>query len=207
MATNQQIAANRANAQKSTGPKTPEGRAAVSLNSLKHGLSAKTIVVMGEDPKEFEALWESLLAEHQPATPTEAILVRQLAMAAWRQLRLFRAEAGFYRCEHSTHEDKDSYEALNADGRLAYIIDRDAINENALVNYHRFEVRIERSIKSAIQELRRCRADRQVKIAKQTQSELKAAPNPPLVNLQTIENPSQTLNQAPEPLQDEPQAA
>jgi len=41
MATDRQIAANRKNAQKSTGPKTPEGRAAVRLNGVKHGLTAK----------------------------------------------------------------------------------------------------------------------------------------------------------------------
>src|SRR5438270_2235940 len=103
MATDRQIAANRENAKKSTGPKTPEGRAAVRLNGLKHGLSAETIVVMGEDPAELEALVESLHREHRPATPTELILVRQLAMAAWRQLRLYRMEAGFFFNEDECH--------------------------------------------------------------------------------------------------------
>ena len=45
MATEKQIAANRLNAQKSTGPKTPEGRAAVRLNGVKHGLTAETLVL------------------------------------------------------------------------------------------------------------------------------------------------------------------
>ena len=43
MATEKQFEANRQNAQKSTGPKTPEGRAAVRLNGVKHGLTAETI--------------------------------------------------------------------------------------------------------------------------------------------------------------------
>ena len=97
MASEQQIAANRENAKKSTGPKTPEGRAAVRLNGIKHGLSAKTLVLPGEDPAELEALLDSIQAEHEPATPTEEILVRQIAMAGWRLLRLHRMEAGYYR--------------------------------------------------------------------------------------------------------------
>src|SRR5712672_306869 len=104
MASDQQIAANRENAQKSTGPKTPEGRSAVRFYSLKHGLSAETVVVMGEDPAAFQDLHDSLLAEHQPATPTEEILVRQIAMATWRQLRLYRMEAGYYRFRDQVQE-------------------------------------------------------------------------------------------------------
>src|SRR6266567_123807 len=122
MATERQTAANRENAQKSTGPKTPEGRAAVRLNGVNHGLSAETLVLPGENAADLEALIDSLEAQHQPATPTEEILVRQLAMAAWRQLRLYRAEAGFIK-----NEDRDrraahrheQYEALDPDCQLA----------------------------------------------------------------------------------------
>jgi hypothetical protein len=49
MASQQQIDANRRNSQKSTGPKTPEGRAAVRLNGVKHGLTASTLVLKGEE--------------------------------------------------------------------------------------------------------------------------------------------------------------
>ncbi len=53
MATEKQFEANRQNAQKSTGPKTPEGRAAVRLNGVKHGLTAETIVLKGESQADF----------------------------------------------------------------------------------------------------------------------------------------------------------
>src|SRR4030081_324557 len=96
MATDKQIAANRLNAQKSTGPKTPEGRAAVRLNGVKHGLTAETIVLNGESQADFTNLLDSLEAEHAPASPTEEALVVQLAMATWRLRRLYHAEAGFY---------------------------------------------------------------------------------------------------------------
>ena len=75
MATDRQIAANRENALKSTGPRTPEGRAAVRLNSLTHGLTAKTLVLPGESEEDFGSLLDSLAAEHDPITPTEQALV------------------------------------------------------------------------------------------------------------------------------------
>src|SRR5579863_6085716 len=74
MATEKQTAANRLNAQKSTGPRTPEGRAAVRLNGVTHGLTAETLVLKGESEDDFNALFESLEAEHQPETPTEETL-------------------------------------------------------------------------------------------------------------------------------------
>src|SRR5580704_13591686 len=77
MATEKQFEANRQNAQKSTGPKTPEGRAAVRLNGVKHGLTAETIVLKGESEADYNALFDSLEAEHDPATPTEEALVVQ----------------------------------------------------------------------------------------------------------------------------------
>src|ERR1700682_348323 len=96
MATEKQFEANRQNAQKSTGPKTPEGRAAVRLNGVKHGLTAETIILKGETEADFTDLFDSLEAEHHPATPTEEALVVQLAMATWRLRRLYHVEGGFY---------------------------------------------------------------------------------------------------------------
>src|SRR3979490_130084 len=96
MSTEKQIAANRLNAQKSTGPITPEGRAAVRLNGVKHGPPAQTPVLKGESESDFTALLDSYEAEHEPATPTEEALVLQLAMATWRLRRLYHAEARYY---------------------------------------------------------------------------------------------------------------
>ena len=53
MTTEAQVLANRSNAQKSTGPRTPEGKAAVAQNAVQHGLLAQEVVIKGEDPQEF----------------------------------------------------------------------------------------------------------------------------------------------------------
>jgi hypothetical protein len=60
-ATEAQIHANRANAQKSTGPRTPAGKAVVAQNAVKHGLSARLDVIRGEDQAEFDRHREGML--------------------------------------------------------------------------------------------------------------------------------------------------
>jgi hypothetical protein len=82
--------ANRANAQRSTGPRTEKGKLASSRNALKHGLSTGTILIPGEDGNEFEAFRDALRHEHQPADATERILVDQLAQSHWLLQRAIR---------------------------------------------------------------------------------------------------------------------
>jgi len=66
MATQPQILANRLNAQKSTGPRTPEGKAAVAQNALKHGLCARRDVVITESQADFDLHRSALLDELAP---------------------------------------------------------------------------------------------------------------------------------------------
>jgi hypothetical protein len=75
---------------KSTGPRTPEGKLASSGNSLKHGLAAPRLIIPGEDRTAFEALLADLLAEHQPASPTEELLVHEIAQSWWLTQRALR---------------------------------------------------------------------------------------------------------------------
>src|SRR5438094_3618398 len=92
MSTLKQIEANRRNALLSTGPKTPEGKAAVRLNALRHGLRAHTVVLPGENPEKFHELCEDLEAEWQPQTRTEQIYVEQMAVSQWKLRRMEIAE-------------------------------------------------------------------------------------------------------------------
>ncbi len=93
-----QIAANRANAQKSTGPKTPAGRDASKMNALKHGILSRETVVRGrciqEDELEFAALHQRLWEDLMPAGPLEEMLVDRIVTAHWRLRRALKAEAG-----------------------------------------------------------------------------------------------------------------
>jgi hypothetical protein len=109
MATPAQIAANRLNAQKSSGPKSPAGLAVSRFNALKSGLDAKSQVIPGEDPAELAALAENYRRQFQPATPFEIFLVDALVTADWR-LRRFRKLEPLLWCEDALF-DPDSPEA------------------------------------------------------------------------------------------------
>ena len=94
MASEAQIAANRRNAQRSTGPTTEEGRARVAQNGVKHGLCAADPVLPWEDRAEFEALIADLTAGLQPANEIELALLSQYADAMWRRQRCPSLETG-----------------------------------------------------------------------------------------------------------------
>ena len=76
----------------STGPRTAEGKAVSSQNSLKHGLCSSKLILPGESQAEFEALRQDLLAEYQPSNTTERLLVDQFAVDTWRLQRARRVE-------------------------------------------------------------------------------------------------------------------
>ena len=93
MATSRQIKANRLNAEKSTGPRTPEGKAVSALNALESGLDADSQSVIGENCDEFAAFQHEYSARFQPLTPEERFHVDTLNGNEWILRRLFRAEA------------------------------------------------------------------------------------------------------------------
>ena len=81
MASPAQIAANRANAQKSTGPRSAEGKSASRFNALKHGIDAASVIIPGEDPAEYEALAAHYLDEYHPQSPSESFHVDAMLRA------------------------------------------------------------------------------------------------------------------------------
>jgi hypothetical protein len=93
MTTKNQIAANRANAKFSTGPKTPEGKAHSRENAWKHGLTAAKIIILGEKASDFEAFYAELWRQFEPAPGLESILVDRLAAQGWRLRRAAVYEA------------------------------------------------------------------------------------------------------------------
>jgi hypothetical protein len=92
MISEKKLEANRRNAQLSTGPRTPEGKRAVSRNSLVHGVRARHAVLILEKSSEFDQLFAELMEEFQPQTPTEDFQVEQIAVIKWKLGRLDAAE-------------------------------------------------------------------------------------------------------------------
>src|SRR5690242_15980725 len=89
-------AARRANATKSTGPRTNEGKAVARLNAITHGFFACDVVnpvLDGEArAEEFNSLLDALLEEFQPESASERILVDEVAASCWRIRRILRYE-------------------------------------------------------------------------------------------------------------------
>jgi hypothetical protein len=93
MVSQARIDANRRNAQKSTGPRSAEGKERVRFNALKHGVTAQTPVLPGEDPAQFHELVDAFTASLQPQNPLEYILVDRMALFTAQSSRAMRVES------------------------------------------------------------------------------------------------------------------
>ena len=114
--------ANRRNAQKSTGPRTAEGKARSRHNAAKHGLTARSGLLPGEDAEEFGALQQMLIGRFKPCNDTELTLVERIAIDIWTSDRAAQAASKRLaeRLRHGpleqTKAEKD--EAIELGGRL-----------------------------------------------------------------------------------------
>src|SRR4051812_26383152 len=88
------LAANRANAQRSTGPKTSKGKAKSSLNAVKTGLTGRTVLLPSEDVKQYQNHVKRFHEELQPVGELETNVVQSLADTQWRLNRIPSLESG-----------------------------------------------------------------------------------------------------------------
>ena len=87
MSTPAQVAANQANSQHSSGPKTDQGKASSCLNNFRWGFCGSFTLLKSEDEEEFSALQAGLNAEHKPSTVTEVLFVEKMAQHHWLSQR------------------------------------------------------------------------------------------------------------------------
>ena len=85
--------ANRRNAQKSTGPRTPEGKDRSRFNAVKHGLRAKSDILPGEDVEAFQVRLEGWTRELDPRDDVERFLVGHAVRMSWQLDRAQRARS------------------------------------------------------------------------------------------------------------------
>jgi hypothetical protein len=123
-----QIRANRQNALKSTGPKSPGGKAAARRNALTHGLLSTEMLLPGEDEAALVELCGRLIEEPRPVGELEGLLVERIIGAVWRLRRLGRVEAGIFAWERfeelaeRAEREADKYES-HPDAFLMEVID------------------------------------------------------------------------------------
>ena len=159
MTTPAQIAANRRNARRSTGPTTRPGKATSSQNARRHGLLAQVVTLPDEDPARFTTFHERMTTELAPVGPLEEFLVERIVSAAWRLARVVRLEAGVLAVR-----TQEATEALTAPrptlDPLAIGVIRDTAGADTLATLGRYERSFERGLYRALHELERRQARR-----------------------------------------------
>src|ERR1035438_7107481 len=110
MSTLRQIEANRRNAQKSTGPTSVTGKATSSMNALKTGIHAESLVLPSENLADLEQLTADFYQHHQPTTPDARGLVDELIYCEWmlRRLRVAETQAWQYQSDNK-YSDPQKY--------------------------------------------------------------------------------------------------
>src|SRR5690242_15591662 len=139
MSTQAQIAANQANAQLSTGPKSEAGRAAAARNNFRHGLTTASEfwVLPSESQHQFLKLLAEFQQEHQPETPTEEALIQAMAEHHWLRHRAMRLEESCF--DYTT-------------GQI--------IDDRKLALYLRYQTTHERAFHKALNDLLKLRAEK-----------------------------------------------
>ena len=192
MATIAQFEANRLNAQKSTGPRSAEGKASSRFNALKHGADARALIIPGEDEADLLDVTREYYEEFQPEGVVETELVDTLVRCHWEKHRVPRLEAAAIQALVSNQQSPDH--AVGA------VIIADALGPNVLQKLHRRSQAANRDWIRAESDLRRRQAERLSRPAN---------PDPPAAAVPTPESaraertqsgPSRPLAPNPRPL-------
>jgi hypothetical protein len=163
------LAANVANAQLSTGPRTPEGLAKSSLNAVKNGLTGRTILLPNEDVAEYEVHIQHYYAELRPVGQRESDLVQSIAETAWRLKRIPLLESSIYAV--GSIELAEEYQSYDAEMRPSMI--QLAVHlkyEKQIRNLQLQEARLVRRREKETAELRQLQAERQAQDANRAPS-------------------------------------
>ena len=145
--------ANKRNAQKSTGPKTDQGKQRCSQNALKHGLRSNNPVIPGEDPIEYQHKLDELRADLRPLNSLEDSIVEQIADTTWRLKRLARIEAAV----QSHHANKAATRESNTGKDHGEVLgeaftERDTLRDLSILS--RYESQLSRRFHRLTKELR-----------------------------------------------------
>jgi hypothetical protein len=192
-----QIAAARANGAKSRGPNSEEGRRKVAFNAVRHGLTAKTIVLANESREQFQELLDICVAQLQPEGELEFGFVEEFAAARWRLRRFWGVETALLDLEMDRQENAvaDAFERIDEPTRLALAFKGLADQSGSLSLLSRYETRY---LKAQDRALRNLWEARKVRFAAQppavppAESVEEAAPA-------EVDTPTPVANHPPEP--------
>jgi len=207
MSSDRRIESSRANGAKSHGPVTEEGKQRAAANSLKHGLTADTLVLSNEKRDEFDRILLGNEAEFTPQTESEIHLVRELSAAQWRQYRCWAIETSKFDMQMDIMEGEVAkkfariYEPVRQ--ALAFDAMAEKISFRTLIRY---ETSFSRQYHKALSTLQAIRRERNKREALPTQPPAtpdsipeQQLPNDPPAPEPTAEPTSPDLQNEPNP--------
>jgi hypothetical protein len=150
---------NKANAQKSTGPRTEAGKQRSKLNALRHGLTGHTIVLPTEDHDAYQRHTHGLFDHFQPAGALEQQLVQSLADTSWRLNRVAALETNLFSLGITENENRVPASHPEAEAALAMAL---TFRENvhAFTNLGIYGQRLARQFEQTLAQLREIQAER-----------------------------------------------
>jgi hypothetical protein len=159
MPTPAQYAANRLNAQKSQGPTTPQGRARSKMNALRHGLTARVVVLPSEDMDAYNAFSKEIVDSLDPQTPVERQFAQTVADNQWRINRIRSIEDGMLGMGH--FEPAGDFDCPTPEIHSAMTAARAFRDDSkSFVNLSIYEQRLHRSMKESLRQLRELQTER-----------------------------------------------
>ena len=150
---------NRANAQKSTGPRTAAGKQRSSLNALRHGLTGHTIVLPSEDQSAYQRHSHAFLDEYRPKGATETQLVQSLLATSWQLNRASAVETNLFSLGITEMEDRIRATHPEAETALAMALAYREHNR-AFANIGIYRQRLTREFERSLILLRQIQAER-----------------------------------------------
>jgi hypothetical protein len=151
MTTPAQIAANRRNSKRSTGPRTAAGKAAIAGNALRHGLTADQLVIADEDAAAYSGFYQEMRAALAPADGFEEQLVERIIVCSWRLRRASRIDADLISSSMT-----DSYPLSSGHVATVFLNNR-SFAAGVLMRY---ETEVDRALHRALMMLERRQARR-----------------------------------------------
>lgn len=152
MTTSKQLAANRQNALRSTGPRTPEGKAVSSMNARTHGLLCRGILLPDEDRNVFQTFSRGLREPLRPRGDLEDLLADRIISCAWRMRRALVMEVDVLQ------NARKNWRTGEDDVNLGKALTRTMVDCDVFGNLGRYERGLERSLYKALHELQRHQA-------------------------------------------------
>ena len=169
MLSQEQLDANRANAQHSTGPKTAEGKKRSSLNALRHGLNSQAVLLPHEDAIAFARHNKKYFDELRPKGILESQQVQSLVDLSWRLNRMRNMETNLLALAYSALQNK--VEASDPEVHTALTMAR-AYKENCadIAKLGQHESRTQRDYQRALNDFKTLQADRRAAEAAELQT-------------------------------------